>query len=54
MIPREQWYPRLVRWKNWEIPRPGKEAAVGFVAVAAVSLMLHMIVLLICRLFQAG
>lgn len=54
MIPRDQWYPRLVRWKNWEIPRPGKEAIVGALIVAGVSLTLHMIVLFICRTFRTG
>ena len=48
------WYPRLVKWKNWEIPRPGKEAVVGFCIVMAASLGLHFFVVLLCVLFQRG
>jgi len=47
-------YRRLVGWKNWEIPRPGKEAVVGFVCVLAVSLLLHLGLVLLCKLFQPG
>jgi hypothetical protein len=52
MIPRDEWFPRLVRWKNWEIQKPGKESIVGFFVVLAASLMLHATVLLICQLFR--
>jgi hypothetical protein len=46
------WYPRLVSWKNWEIPRPGTEAIVGFFIVLAVSLGLHLGVIFLCTLFR--
>jgi hypothetical protein len=49
---REDWYPRLAPWKNWEIPVPGKEAVVGFFAILAVSLALHLFVLWMCSLFR--
>jgi hypothetical protein len=52
MIPREDWYPRLVNWKHWEIPKPGREAMMGFLIVVLVSLFLHSTVLLICWLFR--
>ncbi len=54
MIPRDEWYPRLVRWKNWEIPKPSREASAGFFAISAISLLLHLTVIWICRLFEAG
>lgn len=44
-------YPRLFRWRNWEVPRPGKEAVVGFFIVLAAAIALHFTVLLICHLF---
>ena len=46
------WYPKLVPWKNWEIPRPGKVAVIGFVIVAVVSVGLHLFVLALCRMFR--
>ena len=52
MIRREDWYPRLVTWKNWEIQKPGRESVVGFLVVAAVSLLLHLTVLIICGVFK--
>lgn len=45
-------FPRLVRWRNWEIPRPGKEAVVGFFIVLGAAFVLHFAVLLICRFFR--
>ena len=54
MMQRQDWYPRLVQWKNWEIPRPGKEALYGFAIVMAASLLLHLLVLALCRLFHGG
>jgi hypothetical protein len=44
----EVWYPRLVEWRNWEIPRPGREAVIGFFVVLTVSLGLHGFVLWMC------
>ncbi len=41
-------FPHLVRWKNWEIPRPGKEAVWGFFVVMAASLALHGFVVWLC------
>ena len=46
------WYPRLVDWRNWEIPRPGREAVVGFFVVLAASLVLHAFLLWICSSFR--
>lgn len=46
------WYPRLAPWKHWEIPRPGKEAWVGFLIVLAASLGIHGFVLLLCAWFR--
>ena len=49
---REDWYPRLVSWKNWEIPVPGKEAVIGFLIVLAASLALHLFVIWMCSWFR--
>lgn len=49
----ENWYPKLVPWKNWEIPVPSQEAVVGFAAVLGVSLALHLFVLWLCSLFRS-
>jgi len=46
------WYPKLVEWRNWEIPRPGREAVGGFFVVLAVSLGLHGFVLWMCSWFR--
>ena len=46
------WYPKLVPWKYWEIPRPGKEAVVGFLIVLGVSLGVHGFVLWLCAWFR--
>ena len=46
------WFPKLVPWKNWEIPKPGAESLVGFGVVMAVSLLLHGFVLWLCSLFR--
>ena len=54
MIRREDWYPRLVTWKNWEIQKPSHESVVGFLVVAAVSLLLHLTVLFICGVFKSS
>lgn len=54
MMRREDWYPRLVTWKNWEIQKPGRESMIGFLVVAAVSLLLHATVLWICRIFKGS
>jgi hypothetical protein len=45
------WFPKLVNWENFEIPVPGREAVVGFFAVLAASLLLHVGVLWVCSLF---
>lgn len=52
MIRREDWYPRLVSWKNWEVQAPSRESVVGFFIVLAASLLLHGTVILICRFFR--
>ena len=52
MKPRDDWFPRLVPWRDFEIPRPGREAVIGFFAVLAVSLVLHGFVLWLCALFR--
>lgn len=54
MMRREDWYPRLVTWKNWEIQTPSQESVVGFFIVLAISLALHGTVLLICRIFKSS
>ena len=46
-------YPKLVHAKNWEIPRPGREAVIGFFAVFGVCLALHGFILWICYLFRS-
>jgi hypothetical protein len=48
----EPWYPKLVNWRNWEIPRPGREAVFGFLIVLAVSLSLHGFVVWLCSWFR--
>lgn len=45
-------YCKLVQWRNWEIPRPGREAVVGFFVVLAASLALHGFVLWMCSWFR--
>lgn len=45
---------RLTGWRNWEIPRPGKEALLGFLIVFAVSLGLHFVVLWLCAVFRTN
>ena len=47
------WFPKLVNWENFEIPVPGREAVLGFFAVLAVSLILHLGVLWLCSLFRS-
>ena len=47
------WYPKLVRWKNWEVPVPDQEAVVGFLVVMGISLALHFFVLWLCSLFRS-
>lgn len=49
---RTDWYPRLVDWENWEIPVPGREAVIGFLAFLAGSLLLHFLVIWICSWFR--
>ena len=46
------WYPKLVPWRNWEIPVPGREAVVGFFVVLCVCLGLHFFVLWLCQWFR--
>ncbi len=42
-------YPRLIASRSWEIPRPGREAVIGFFVVGAVSLLLHGAVIWLCE-----
>lgn len=46
-------YPRLVRWRSWEVPRPDKQAVIGFLIFLGAALMLHFGVLWICRYFES-
>ncbi len=41
-------YPRLVRWKEWEFPRPGGEALIGFAIACGVSALLHAGLVALC------
>jgi len=49
----QDWYPRLVNCRNWEIPVPGPQAVIGFFVVLGVSLMLYFFVLWLCSLFRS-
>ena len=55
MSPEEKklyWYPRLVEWRYWEFPVPGREAVAGFFIVLIASLALHLFVLWMCSWFK--
>ncbi|HEU0121095.1 MAG TPA: hypothetical protein VFQ91_11270 [Bryobacteraceae bacterium] len=54
MMRREDWYPRLVTWKHWEVQKPSRESVAGFFIVLAASLLLHTVVLVICRVFKGS
>jgi hypothetical protein len=54
MIRREDWYPRLVSWKNWEVQTPSRESVIGFFIVLAASMLLHGTVIFICRFFRGS
>ncbi len=45
------WFPKLLNWRDVEIPKPSREAVVGFFVVLAVSLILHLSILWLCSLF---
>ena len=47
-------YRKLVDWKNLEVPRPGKEAIVGFAITLAAYLLLHFSVLWLCWILAPG
>jgi hypothetical protein len=46
------WFPKLINWQNAEIPKPSREAVVGFFVVLAASLVLHASLLSLCSLFR--
>lgn len=48
----DDWYPRLVTWTNWEIPKPGREGLAGFAIMLAISALLHGSVVWLCSWFQ--
>jgi hypothetical protein len=43
-----EFYRRLVRHREWELPRPGAEAVVGFLVACGVSALLHGGLMAIC------
>jgi hypothetical protein len=47
-------YRKLVEWRNIEVPRPGKEAIVGFAITLAACVLLHFSVLWLCRRLASG
>jgi Na+/proline symporter len=46
------WFPKLINWRNLEVPKPGRQAVVGFLVVLAASLVLHAFILWLCSLFR--
>jgi hypothetical protein len=45
-------YRKLFGGRNWEVPVPSRETVIGFLAVLAVSLALHGLVLWLCALLR--
>jgi len=52
MNPTKLPYRRLVSWRDWEIPVPDREAAVGFLVFLGISCLLHGILLVLCWLMR--
>jgi len=45
-------YERLFEARNWEVPAPSRQTVLGFLAVLAVSLALHGLLLWVCALLR--
>jgi len=47
-------YRKLIAWRNFEVPVPGKEAIVGFSVVLIVCLLLYLAVFWLCSMLARG
>jgi hypothetical protein len=47
-------YKKLVQWKNIEVPRPGRDAILGFCITFGACLLLHFALLWLCSVLAAG
>jgi len=43
-----EFYRRLTRHLDWEIPRPGREAVIGFLVACGISALLHSGLVTLC------